>query len=137
MDVSIGGGLRGVVADVDVVPLIDILLVLLVIFMVSPQLQYGLDAQVPQQSSSLRVQPEAVVVQVLADGSLRINQDPVSWVFLAKRLAVIFKLRADRTAFVRGDRSLEFESVARAIDAMNSAGAAPIGLLTPELELGH
>ncbi|PWT84607.1 MAG: biopolymer transporter ExbD [Proteobacteria bacterium] len=137
MDVSVGGGLRGVVADVNVVPLIDILLVLLVIFMVIPHRQTGLDARIPQQSSVPEIQPGAVVVQVLADGSLRINQDPVSSESLAQRLGEIFRLRADRTAFVRGDQSVEFGAVAKVIDAMSSVGIAPVGLLTPQLELGH
>jgi len=134
---SVGGGFRGVVADVKVVPLVDILLVLLVIFMIIPRHQSGLDARLPRPVVSKTVQPVPVVVQVLADGTLRINQDPVSSEALAQRLGDVFKFRADHAIFVRGDSTVEFSRVPSVIDAINAAGLAPAGLLTPELESGH
>jgi len=76
------GGKRGIVSDMNVVPLIDILLVLLVIFMIIPAHYKGLDVQVPQPPTDNVVAPppaSVVVVQVLADGTLRMNQEPVSW----------------------------------------------------------
>ena len=129
------GGKRGVVSDPNIVPLIDVLLVLLVIFMLMPH-STGLRAQIPQACEAPGPEncngdkPRPVVIQVLANGSLRINQEPVSWENLDDRLREIFKLRADRTAFIWGDGSVEFSVVARVIDAMNSAGIAPIGLMT-------
>jgi biopolymer transport protein ExbD len=68
---------------------------------------------------------------------LLINQDPISWDALESRLDQVFKLRVNRTAFVRGESSIEFAVVARVIDSMRAAGVAPIGLLTPELEKGR
>ncbi len=133
------GGKRGIVADPNVVPLIDILLVLLVIFMIIPAHYVGLDAQTPQQSTPTGKEPlrdEVVVVQVLTDGTLRINQQPVTWESLGRRLDEIFKVRIDRTAFIRGDSSVEFSVVAKVIDVMHTAGVAPVGLLTPEQEKG-
>ncbi len=133
------GGKRGIVADPNVVPLIDILLVLLVIFMIIPAQYVGLDAQIPQQSTPTGKEPlpdEAVVVQVLADRTLRINQQPVSWESLGSRLDEIFKVRIDRTAFIWGDSSVEFSVVAKVIDVMHTSGVAPVGLLTPEQEKG-
>ncbi len=133
------GGKRGIVADPNVVPLIDILLVLLVIFMIIPAQYVGLDAQIPQQSTPTGKEPlpdEAVVVQVLADRTLRINRQPVSWESLGSRLDEIFKVRIDRTAFIWGDSSVEFSVVAKVIDVMHTAGVAPVGLLTPEQEKG-
>ena len=73
------------------------------------------------------------MVQVLANGALRVNHEPVAWENLDATLREIFKLRADRTAFIWGDASVEFAVVARVIDAMNTAGIAPIGLLTQQL----
>ncbi len=131
-------GKRGAITEMNVVPLIDILLVLLVIFMVIPHSR-GLRAEIPQQQSTdspERDKRSIVVVQVLADGSLRLNQEPVEWQDLDRRLTDVFKVRADRTAFIRGDASVEFFAVARVIDAMHTAGIAPIGLLTQELGNG-
>ncbi|HKT47906.1 MAG TPA: biopolymer transporter ExbD [Candidatus Acidoferrales bacterium] len=134
MGFSVSGGFRGVAADVNVVPLIDILLVLLVIFMIIPHRQTGLDARIPQPAVGRPVQPAAVVVQVLADGTLRINQDPVALDALAQRLGEIYRFRADHTIFVRGDSAIEFGRIAGVIDAVTDAGLAPAGLLTPDLE---
>ena len=132
------GGKRGVVSDPNIVPLIDILLVLLVIFMLIPHSQ-GLPAGIPQacevrgSENCGQDKPHIVVVQVFADGSLHVNQEPVKWENLETRLREVCKLRADRTAFVWGDGSVEFAVVARVIDVMRAAGIAPIGLLTQQL----
>ncbi|HET8925158.1 MAG TPA: biopolymer transporter ExbD [Candidatus Acidoferrum sp.] len=131
------GGKRGVVSEMNVVPLIDILLVLLVIFMMIPTHRWGEDALVPQTSTAPAPPPdEVVVVQVLADGSLRINQEPVKWDRLGIRLEDVFKLRATRVAFIRGDGPVEFGVVASVIDVMHTVGIASVGLLTPDLEKG-
>jgi len=130
------GGKRGTITEMNVVPLIDILLVLLVIFMVIPHTR-GLKAEIPQPTDTVVVEPPSIiVVQVLADGTLRINQEPVAWDSLQSRLEEVFKLRADHTAFIRGDASVEFSVVARVIDVMNTAGIAPIGLLTRQMGNG-
>ena len=131
------GGKRGIVSDMNVVPLIDILLVLLVIFMIIPAHYKGLDAQVPQPPTDNVVAPppaSVVVVQVLADGTLRMNQEPVSWDRLGARIEEVFKLRAVRVAFIRGDAPVEFGVVAKVIDVMHTSGIASVGLLTPDLE---
>ena len=133
------GGKRGVVSDMNVVPLIDILLVLLVIFMIIPAHHNGLDVQVPRPPMENVVSPppgSVVVVQVLADGTLRMNQEPVSWDRLGARIEEVFKLRAVRVAFIRGDAPVEFGVVAKVIDALHTSGIASVGLLTPDLEKG-
>jgi len=138
MGMSVGGN-RGVVSSMNVVPLIDILLVLLVIFMIIPVYSEGEKALVPQPSMAKDVTAPidgVVVIQVLADGTLKINQEPVTWDRLGARLDEIYKLRASRTAFIRGDAPVEFEVVARVIDVMHTSGIASVGLLTPDLEKG-
>ena len=77
-----------------------------------------------------------VVVQVLADGTLRINQEPVAWDSLSTRLEEIFKQRASRIAFIRGDGPVKFGVVAKVIDVMHTSGIASVGLLTPDLDRG-
>ena len=131
------GGKRGIVSEMNVVPLIDILLVLLVIFMMIPHHQKGLQAALPQQSEPTgpKVPDQTIiVVQVAADGSVRINQSAVELDQLGARLQQAFAPRSDRVAFLQADRSLEFQAVAQVLDLMQTAGATPIGLLSSELE---
>jgi biopolymer transport protein TolR len=136
MGLSVGGANRGIFVEMNVVPLIDVLLVLLVIFMTIPHKQKGLMAELPRPPSAIPAdpQPAAIVVQVLADGSLRINQEAVPWDRLSSRLEQIFGSRANHTGFVRGDGALEFQVIARVIDIMRAAGVSSVGLMTPELE---
>ena len=109
---------------------------LLVIFMIIPHKQSGFTVELPQPAPPVQADPQsaAIVVQVLADGSLRINQDAVEWDGLRGRLEQIFGSRANRTVFVRGDGALEFQVVARVIDVMRAAGVSSVGLITPGLE---
>ena len=133
------GGKRGIVSEMNVVPLIDVLLVLLVIFMIIRAHSEGLEALVPRQSTEAPdkiIRDDVVVIQVLADGTLRINQEPVSWDRLGNRIEEVFKLRATRVAFIRGDGAVEFGVVAKVIDVMHTSGIASVGLLTPDLEKG-
>jgi|SRR5882757_4245221 len=137
MGMGVVAGKRGIVSDVNVVPLIDILLVLLVIFMIIPHRQKGLDAVIPQQQTDRQVPsepPETIIVQIASNGSVRINQSGVRFEELQDRLQGMIARRSERVAFLQADRSLEFQAVAQVLDLMHSAGATPIGLLSSELE---
>jgi biopolymer transport protein ExbD len=108
--------------------------------MIIPVHNKGLDALVPQTSTTASDPPrqpdDVIVVQVLADGTMRINQEPVTYETLDARLEEIFKMRASRIAFIRGDAPVEFGVVAKVIDVMHTSGIASVGLLTPDLEKG-
>ena len=136
MGMTVGGSGNGPVADPNIVPLIDVLLVLIIIFMViAPDLATGLPIQVPEPPSQSKPElPEAstIVVQVMQDGKLTINQQESDWDALGARLAEIFKQRADKTAFVKGENEVPFAQVARAIDIMRGAGIEHVGLLTDD-----
>jgi biopolymer transport protein TolR len=146
MGMQVGGSKGGAIADMNVVPLIDILLVLLIIFMViTPLTPKGLDTLVPQpnpnQQQNQELENKTVVVQVLMQGRvcclLKINQEDSTWDGLGKRLEDIFKDRADKIAFVKGDSDVLFQEVARAIDIMRGAGIDKVGLITAKLEAGQ
>jgi biopolymer transport protein ExbD len=107
--------------------------------MIIPVHNKGLDALVPQSSTTAPDTPkrdDVIVVQVLADGTMRINQEAVTYETLDARLEEIFKMRASRIAFIRGDAPVEFGVVAKVIDVMHTSGIASVGLLTPDLEKG-
>ena len=136
------GEQSGSLSSPNVVPLIDILLVLIIIFMViTPLIPKGLDTLVPQpnpnQKQDVELENKTVVVQVSKDGKVKINQDDSNWEQLGPRIEQIFKERAEKIAFVKGDNEVLFEEVARAIDIMRGAGIDKVGLITAKLEAGQ
>ncbi len=141
MGMQVGtGGVE--MSEPNVVPFIDVLLVLIIIFMViTPLTPKGLEALIPQpappdQKPSAADQ-RTVVVVIERDGSMFINQEPTDETRLGPRLEDIFKTRAERVVFVKGDPELEFQSVARVIDIAKGAGIDKVGLMTAKIEAGQ
>jgi biopolymer transport protein TolR len=146
MAMTTGGASGGQTADINVTPLIDVLLVLLIIFMViTPLTPKGLEALVPQPPPPNQHETpndRTVVVQVVqAPGDkpkLKINQEDVTWENLQTRLTDIFKTRAERVMFVKGDPDVEFQNVAQVIDiARGTQVVDRVGLITAKIEAGQ
>lgn len=125
----------GLTSEMNVTPLIDVLLVLLIIFMVIvPVVSRGEAAVVPQAARASG-SSDAVVLEVSQDTanavSFRINQQPVAQGELQTRLAAIYANRARRVLLVKGDDGLSFKQIAEVIDIGHNAGIDQIGLITP------
>jgi biopolymer transport protein ExbD len=143
MGVSAGGGQS---ANINVTPLIDVLLVLLIIFMViTPLTPKGLEALVPQppppNAPKNNTPDRTIVVQLIDLGpgnapGVKINNEDTTWDGLQNRLTDIFKTRAEKVMFVKGDDNVPFADVANVIDIAHAAGVDKVGLITAKIEAG-
>ena len=141
-----GGGTNTAVSEINVTPLIDVLLVLLIIFMVIvPVTPKGLDALVPQPPKPNAPPPPdndtTIVVQVLGTNptapAYKINQDAYNKQDIGPKLQQIFSVRANKVMFVKGDPDLYYGSIAEVIDMGHHAGVENIGIITPKVESGQ
>jgi biopolymer transport protein ExbD/biopolymer transport protein TolR len=145
MGMSAGGNAGGSMSEMNVTPLIDVLLVLLIIFMVIvPVTPKGLQTLVPQPpKNKTQDQPNdrTIVVQVLSNGagapSYKINETAFNKTEIEPKLAEIFSTRSEKVMFVKGDKDLDYSKVAEVIDFGHQAGVDNIGLITPRIEAGQ
>jgi biopolymer transport protein ExbD len=142
MGMSVGGAGGGPKGDINVTPMIDVLLVLIIIFMViTPLTPKGLEALIPQppppNSKPNLSDQRTVVVSIDKDHKMMVNQDPIEENLLGGKLSDIFKSRAERVVFIKGDPSLDFLWVAKAIDIAHGAGIDKVGLMTAKVEAGE
>ena len=138
-----GRGARG--PEINVTPLIDVLLTLIIVFMVAVSMDkdQGETAQIPQpnQKQTANIsQPRTVVIQVVwtkdnQPPTVKINQDDVSWADLERRLGEIYLKRTEKVVFVRGDADIDFQYVADVIDVAHHAGVQRVGLLPMDREM--
>jgi biopolymer transport protein TolR len=140
-----GGGASG--PQINVTPLIDVLLTLIIVFMVvvSMDQEQGEKAQIPQpdqKPTAEQKESRTVVIQVVWTTKdqapvVKINEDNVKWEDLETRLAQIYLKRAQKVAFVRGDADVDFQYVAEVIDVAHHAGVQRIGLLTKDRKVSR
>ena len=123
-------------AEMNLTPMIDVLLVLIIIFMVavSSIQKKGLVAEIPQPAAKAVSEVRTIVIQIRAAGdqqtpSLKINDEKTTWGNLQPRLVDIFKRRAERVAFIQGDDAVDYQYVAEVISIARSSGVDRVGLL--------
>ena len=141
MGMSLGSGGRPH-ANINMTPMIDVLLVLIIIFMViTPLTPKGLEALVPQppppNAKPNQSDQRTVVITIDANHNMAINSEATDEAKLGGRLEEIFKTRAERVVFVKGDPSIDFQWVAKAIDIAHGAGIDKVGLMTAKVEAGQ
>ncbi len=131
------GGSTSTKSEPNVVPLCDILLVLLIIFMViTPVAQKGIDIQLPEQSGVGGPEKSGIVLTLERDLSVKINQEPISRDMLESRLKDLYIRRTDKTIFIRADRSVVYKDVLRIIDIAKGSGIEVLGVVTQTYETG-
>ena len=143
MAMAVGSSKGGPQPNINMTPLIDVLLVLMIIFMViTPLTPKGLEALVPQPPPKNSPPPppdqdRTVVILIDKDQRMKLNNEDITEATLGARLEEVFKTRAERVVFVKADPELEFQVVARAIDIAKGAAIDKVGLMTKGVESGN
>jgi len=130
------GGDRRMMAEINVTPLVDVMLVLLIIFMVTaPMLTQGVDVNLPQADArALHGEEERLVITVDANSRIYVGRQPVEFNRLGGTLRAILERRADRQVFFRADRAVSYGFVVKVIAEVRNAGVEKLGMVTEPLE---
>lgn len=133
---SRGNNDRGTMSQINVTPLVDVMLVLLVIFMVTaPMMQQGMQVNLPKaQAKGLEAQEQSVVVSIDRSGRLFINSDQVAFDDLRGKLAALFANKAKKEVFLKADKDVPYGEVVRTMAAIKGAGIERLGMVTEPVQ---
>jgi biopolymer transport protein TolR len=129
-------GDRRMMAEINVTPLVDVMLVLLIIFMVTaPMLTQGVDVNLPQANAkAMRAEEERLVITVDMNSRIFIGKQPVEFNRLHSALSAVVARRTDRQVYFRADRSVPYGFVVKVIAEVRNAGVEKLGMVTEPLE---
>ncbi len=141
MSVDVGGSTK-TKSEPNVVPLCDILLVLLIIFMViTPVTQKGIDIQLPETQSGAEdpgnIKRSGIVLTLERNQSVKLNQEPITMDMLESKLRDLYQTRTDKTIFIRADKSVIYREVLKLIDIAKGSGIEVLGVMTQTYETGQ
>ena len=126
-----GAGTRSTLAEINVIPLVDVVLVLLLIFMLTAPLMYrGIDVNLPKSSGKPSAVEERVVLTVTKEQTIYINDKPVALGAVEQALRDLFKNRQDKTLYLRADQALQYGLVVETMDRVRRAGIEKLGMVT-------
>jgi biopolymer transport protein TolR len=129
-----GGGTRGTLAEINVIPLVDVVLVLLLIFMLTAPMMYrGIDVNLPRSGGKPTAVEERLVLTVTKDRLLFLNDRPLPLANLELRLRELLRNRNDRTLFIKADKDLAYGYVVETMDRVRRAGVERVGMVTEPL----
>ena len=141
MAMSVGGGAGEYKSDINITPLVDVVLVLLIIFMViTPLLQMGYDVKVPPKTNQPQDQPpppDLIIVSITPTNKYYLNKDEVNAQTLSLRLTEILKNRANKTVFFSGDDGANYGEVVKTMDLIRNSGAKNIGIVMETVPVGQ
>ena len=121
----------GTLAEINIIPLVDVTLVLLLIFMLTAPLMYrGIDVNLPKTSGKPTAVEERMVLTVTKDRTVYLNDKPVSLATLEQQLRDAFKNRQDKTLYLRADQALQYGLVVETMDRVRRAGIEKLGMVT-------
>ena len=136
MALHVGGGSdpdEPILSEINVTPLVDVMLVLLVIFMITaPMLHQGIEVALPKADAKtlpLRVE-DPLIVSINRDGIVYLGETPIHPTQLAERLTPVLQARQDKSVFLKGDRDVPYGSVIEVLDALRAGGIQDIGMIT-------
>jgi biopolymer transport protein TolR len=128
------GRVRGSLAEINIIPLVDVVLVLLLIFMLTAPMMYrGIDVNLPKTSSKPTAVEERLVLTITKDRLLYLNDRALPLVTLEPRLRELIKDRADKTIFIKADKDLAYGYVVETMDRVRRAGVDRVGMVTEPL----
>lgn len=132
MAMAVGGGGKGSMSDINMTPMIDVLLVLLVIFMLAqPLLQRSIDVQLPIDKPENAQPSTPIVLEIDARGNMNINTRPVTKENLQARLTELYAPRPDKVLFVKASGEVLYQDVIQVMDAARGAGVEVLGAMLP------